>query len=230
MKSIALFLLLVCNAVYCFGVPMIEVKGKKTVNFGTFPANKMQSAVFTIKNTGDENLKIIRIRKTCACATGKLSREIITPGETATLTAYIKKNSIAGQFSKNIYVESNAGNSRFLSLTLSGKAIPLIRVSPKKYLYLGTLSPGKANSYSFTLKATQPDVKLKLMPEQVNIPVKTSLQKLNDKEFSLLVIVTPDKANELLDVKITVNVLLPKGWPSVEIKLMGKTSDKAPEQ
>jgi Protein of unknown function (DUF1573) len=207
----------------CSAAPMITLDGKKIVDFGTFPANKKQSATFVIKNTGDKDLKINKIRKTCGCSATKLSKKVIPPGQSATLIADIKENSIAGPFSKNIYVESNAKNFRFLRLTLSGKAVPLVKVFPKKFLYLGVLTPEKTSFYSFKFKTTQANVKLKLMPTKANFPIQISLKKLNDKEFLLTVAATPKKTNQFLNAKIIVDVILPKGWPPVEIKLTGKT-------
>jgi uncharacterized protein DUF1573 len=223
MKCIILFLTLIVTVFNCAASPMIKLDGKKITDFGTFPANKKQSTTFVIKNTGDQDLKITKIRKTCGCSATKLSKEIIQPGQSATLIADIKENSIAGPFSKNIYVESNAKNFRFLRLTLSGKAVPLLQVFPKKFLYMGVLTSEKSSSYSFKFKATQADVKLRLMPSKANFPIQTSLKKLNDKEFSLTVTATPDKPNQFLNAKIFVNVSFPKGWSPIKIKLMGKT-------
>lgn len=86
------------------------------------------------------------------------------------------------------------------------------------------LTPGKPSSYSFKLKASQIDVKLKLMPSKANFPVKTSLKELNDKEFLLNVTATPDKPDQFLNAKVIVNIISPEGWPPIEIKLMGKTT------
>lgn len=223
MKFIIFCFILFAATINGLTAPLIEVKNKKTVDFGTFPANKKQSTTFIIKNTGDEALKIIQVRKTCGCSVTKLSRKVILPGQSATLITDIKKNSIAGTFSKSIYVESNASNFRFLRLTLSGNAVPLLQVFPKEFLYLGTLTPGKSSSYSFKLKATQPDIKLKLMPVKANFPIQASLKKLNTKEFSLTVTVAPKKLNHSLEAKIIVNINAPKDWAPIEIKLMGKT-------
>ena len=53
-----------------------------------------------------------------------------------------------------------------------------------------------------------------------------TLKKLNAKEFLLTVTATPDKPNQFLNAKIIVNILSPKGWPPIEIKLMGKITAK----
>lgn len=44
-------------SIHCATSPMITLDGKRTADFGTFPANKKQRATFIIKNTGDEDLK-----------------------------------------------------------------------------------------------------------------------------------------------------------------------------
>jgi Protein of unknown function (DUF1573) len=218
------FLMLV--VVNCSASPMITLDGKKITDFGTFPSNKKQSAIFVIKNTGDKDLRITKIRKTCGCSATKLSKKIIPSGQSATLIADIKENSIAGPFSKNIYVESNAKNFRFLRLTLSGKAVPLVKVFPKKFLYLGVLTPGKSYSYSFKLKATQANVELRLMPSKANFPIQTSLKKLNTKEFLLTITATPKNLNNSLNAKIMIYIASPKGWPPINIKLIGKATSK----
>ena len=219
--SILCFILIITAD--CVASPMIAVKNNKIADFGIFPANKKQSATFEINNTGDKPLKIAKIRKTCGCSATKLSTKVIQPGQSATLIAEIKENSITGPFSKNIYIESNAANFRFLRLTLSGKAVPLVKVFPKKFLYLGVLTPGESSSYSFKFKVTQPAVKLKLMPVKTNFPIQTSLKTINSKEFLLTLTVIPKKLNQSLNGDILVNIISPKNWPPIEIKLMGRT-------
>ena len=207
--------------------PEISVTGKQTVDFGTFPANKKQTAIFVLKNTGDKDLKITRIRKTCGCSATRLNQKVIRPGKTTELEADIRANSIAGPFSKNIYVESNASNFRFLRLTLSGKAVPLVKVFPKEFLYMGVLTPGKTKTFSFKLKTSQKNVKLQVLPPQSNFPVKASLKELKKQEFLLTVTATPKDFKKLLNTKIAIKILSPEGWFPIRIKLIGRTIDKA---
>ena len=206
--------------------PEITVAGKKIADFGTFPANKKQTAVFVLQNTGDKDLKITRIRKTCGCSATRLNQKVIPPGKTAKLEADIKAHSIAGPFSKNVYVESNASNFRFLRLTLSGKSVPLVKVFPKEFLYMGVLTPSKAKMFSFKLKTSQENVKFQLLPAQSNFPIKISLKELKKQEFLLTATATPKKFKKLLNSKISIEILSPEGWEPVRIKLMGRTVDK----
>ena len=225
MKFIFLCFILFAVIINAHGAPAMAIKDSNTIDFGTFPANKKQSATFIIKNIGDEPLKIIRVRKTCGCSANKLSRKIIPPGQSATLISDIIENSIRGSFRKSVYIESNASNFRFFQLTLSGNAVPLVQVLPKRFLHLGVLTPEKSKVYSFKLKATQEDVKLKLMPIKTNFPVIVSLKQVSDKEFLLKTKVTPKKSNHSLKAKIIVNIVSPRGWGAIEIQLMGETSN-----
>jgi hypothetical protein len=224
MRKLTVYLLL-CIIWECFAAPMIEFEGKQMKDFGAFPANKTQTAVFIIKNAGDQELKIKKIHKTCGCSVTRLDKKTIFPGETAKLEADIRANSISGLFSKNIYVESNAENFRFLRLTLSGNSVPLIRIFPKKFIYMGTLTPGKSNTYSFKLSTSQADVKLELLPVQADFSVQADLKKSKEKEFLLTVVAKPAEFKKFLNCRIFVKISSPEGWEPVEIKLMGKTAD-----
>ncbi|MDD5597509.1 MAG: DUF1573 domain-containing protein [Victivallaceae bacterium] len=208
----------------CHAAPEIKVDGKQTIDFGTFPANKKQTTVFVLKNTGDKDLQIINIRKTCGCSATRLSQKLIPPGKSATLEADIKAQSIAGPFSKNLYVESNAGNLRFLRLTLSGKSVPLIKVFPKEFLYMGTLTPGKSQTFSFKLETSQENVKLQLLPAEANFPSQVFLKKAKAKEFLLTITASPKMFKKLLNCEIEIAVSSPEGWEPVKIKLMGQTA------
>lgn len=64
------------------------------------------------------------------------------------------------------------------------------------------------------------------MPAKANFPIQTSLKKLNAKEFLLTITAIPNKVNQTLNAKIILNIISPKSWPPIEIKLMGKTISK----
>jgi hypothetical protein len=176
---------------------------------------------FKLSNQGDIELKIKRIRKTCGCSATKLGKKTLKPGESTTLDAEIKANSISGPFSKAIYVESNDPKQRFLRLTLSGKAMPLLKIFPKKYIYMGTLKAGKSYKYSFKLEPTEKNVELKLQVKRANFPLKAELVR-KDQHFEVKIETFLQKASPFLDAELEVKVIAPKGWPDVKLKLRGK--------
>ena len=103
MKSLILFFVMLV-VINCTASPMITLDGKKTADFGTFPANEKQSTTFIIKNIGDEDLSISKIRKTCGCSATKLSKKVIPPGQSATLIANIKENFVTASLSMPLFI------------------------------------------------------------------------------------------------------------------------------
>lgn len=125
---------------------------RASVDFGTYPANQTKAHVFLLKNTGDQPLKIINIRKTCGCSEANVDHNEISVGGTASLTAVIKAGSIAGPFSKNLFVENNDPKQRFLMLLLNGNSVPLVIVKPQDKIYAGTLAAGTEWRQEFLLE------------------------------------------------------------------------------
>ncbi len=214
-------LLFICGRAWTES-PEIAVTSNQTVNFGTYQANLKKQAVFTLKNRGHAELIIKRIRKTCGCSATVLGKKQLKPGEHTTLTVYIKKNSLEGPYSKVIYVESNSPQQRFLKLTLTGKAVPLLKVFPKKNLYMGTLKVDNSYNYSFKLATTRKDIKLKVKVLKNNFPINSELQK-NAEGFILKLKVSPKLKNNFMHAIIELNIISPSGWDPVKIKLRGKS-------
>jgi hypothetical protein len=208
------------------GAPRITTTGKYIIDLGSFPANTTQQTVFEIVNSGDSELIIKNVRKTCGCSKTELSSNRIASGGKATLTVYINANSISGPFSKDVYVENNDPKQRFLRLTVSGKAVPLLKIQPKQYLYMGTLTPGNKYEYKFQLEASRDNVKLELAEHQTNFPVKAELKAVKPKVFVLTVSAEPDKPASRLSAEFEIKIKAPDGWDPLKIKLQGSSRGK----
>lgn len=199
----------------------IAIDGEKIINIGTFPAKEQCAGTFKLVNKGDEVLKVKKIHKTCGCTVDKLDKKELKPSEFAILTVAIKPESISGPFSKAIYVESNDPKQRLLRLMVSGHAVPLLKVFPKEYLYMGTLQVGKATDYTFVLEPTQKNVKISAKVKDANFPVSVKMEP-NAAKYNLKIQATPDKPQALLKAEIEVIPIEPKGWNPIIIKLRGK--------
>jgi hypothetical protein len=207
------------------GNPVAAFEGKDTLDFGSFPANIRQCGIFKILNKGDAPLKIINIRKTCGCAAVKIDKQEIKPGDSAALTAETLPDSISGPFSKNLYVESNDPKQRFLQLNFTGRAIPLLTVYPKNFLYMGTLAAGKEYEYKFRIDAERDGVKLETGPVKANFKTDIKLARDSQRQFTLTVKAFPQQKNELLSIELELKVLEPSGWKPLPIKLQGRTGN-----
>ena len=76
----------------------LEVVGSDSVDFGKYQANQTKTASFTIKNSGDEVLKIKSIRKTCGCFKPSSDKMVLKPNELATLKVEVEAYGIYSEF------------------------------------------------------------------------------------------------------------------------------------
>lgn len=223
MKPVGLILfLLIAASINAADNPEITVIGKSKIDFRTYPAKERKEAFFKIKNKGTGTLKIIKIRKTCGCAEAKMDKMELKPEEVGTLKAVVYKDSIYGSYSKNVYVQSNDPKQRFLTLNISGKAIPILKVKPKENIYAGILPAGKEWTQEFLLEATEDGVEIGEVVVSGNLPAKTEITKKSDMQFFLKVTITPDIKVPIFKIQIKVPVSKPEGWKGVEIQIMGK--------
>lgn len=204
-----------------FSAPKLEVSGKSSIDFGKYPAKDVKTTVFTLKNSGDEVLKILNVRKNCSCAEVTVSTKTIDPQKTASVKVSVSGDSLDGVYDKKIFIESNDPDQRFTSLTVSGTAIPIFEVLPKREVSVGRLAIGERWQQFFKLKPTQPGAKLGKPVVECNYPLTASLDS-DDKLASLRVKFTPKNSKGLLKGSIKIPVLQPKGWKPIVIKLSGK--------
>jgi hypothetical protein len=85
---------------------------KTSHNFGTFPEEQPQTAVFYFTNTGDKPLIIQQAMSTCGCTVASYTKEPVQPGKKGQVTVtYNGKNKLAGHFKKVVTVRTNASNA-----------------------------------------------------------------------------------------------------------------------
>lgn len=211
------------TSVFVYGKSsQIAVIGPEKIDFGRYPANKRKEAVYEIINNGDEALKIIKIRKTCACAEVESAKNELAPGETAKIKAAIKADSIYGPYSKNFFIETNDPEQRFLCLTIAGNAIPIVEVRPKNEIYAGNMRPGETWRQSFSLEPTEKGVVLDTPAVKSSHPVKVSLTPASNGNYKLLLEMTPWSVEGNFNCKVKLPVKKPSEWKDIEIIVTGR--------
>ena len=195
---------------------------RASADFGTYPANQNREHVFVLKNNGDQPLKIIDIRKTCGCSETRLERNELAPGTTTKLTAVIKAGSIAGPFSKNLFVESNDSKQRFLMLLLNGNSVPLITVKPQDKIYVGTLVAGQEWQQEFVLETNQDKVEFERLVVKGGLVATTEIVALASRKFKLTVKIKVPPATGNFNLQLVLPIKAPAGWPAAEIFISGR--------
>ena len=130
-------------------------------DLGCFPAWKAQTQTFTIRNTGESTVNLLRMRSSCSCLAADFQPCTLEAGQETALTVTIPANSVSGDFSKTVFLETDVPGQEFLKLTVSGTAVPAVEVQPKREVYLGRLEAGKERVCVFRLIPASPEMKLR---------------------------------------------------------------------
>ncbi len=202
----------------------IEIVGKNSVDFGKYHSREKKIAVFLIKNSGEGKLSILNIRKTCGCASASCDKKALEPNETAHVEVVILPNSIFGLYSKNIFIENNDPNNRFLSVTVTGNSVPLLEVKPSAELNAGRIKTNASWSQSFSLTGTEPGIVLGAPKTESNYKVEAKLDKdvHDEARHTLNISLQPSSESGDFKCAISIPVISPANQPPVKIAITGK--------
>ena len=114
---------LVCwGVLFLFPTIGMSVEGVRLVcdepvyNFGRVTQSAVITNVFTVRNEGDLSFVLKYVHTSCGCTRGRMDKRIISPGETAKLTAVYKAIRRKGTQKKSLKLI--AVNSAVPTLTL----------------------------------------------------------------------------------------------------------------
>lgn len=197
--------------------------GDTIVDIGTFAANQTIQHKISIENISDKILYLQKIRTSCTCADVKYLKAQLLPGESTALNITLKANSLSGPFTHTIYVETDNPKQRFMRFLLNGIAVPLLKISPERQLYIGTLQAGKKYEYKYELIPTDPPKKISLELIHPKFPtgVDIKLEKQVDK-YLLTVTITPQKDQKSISLNFAVKIKEPKDWADIKFTLNGR--------
>ena len=124
-------------------------------DFGKIKEDERPVHIFTIKNTGREELIISRVRSSCGCAATMLSSDNIQPGKSSELKVTFNPTGYNGMVKKDIYIESNDPQFPKTKITVIVEVEPI--PSPKAFLSnsqwdLGLISQGDLPTFTFTVE------------------------------------------------------------------------------
>jgi hypothetical protein len=108
-----------------------EITFDHTVHdFGDILNKSQNTCEFNFKNTGNSELVIGKIKRTCGCTVFELPKKNYAPGESGKIKVQYTASSVPGTSAKHLYVPSNARNNPRVELavkaniTLKVKAVP----------------------------------------------------------------------------------------------------------
>lgn len=128
------------------GAPKIEV-ASPVFDFGVVGPNKPVPCEFKFKNVGTETLVITKIATTCRCTLGKLDKLNYAPGESGTVKATYRSQTIPGPVQKHFHILNNDKTNPSFELTIKGRIELKVAIEPKNHrlsLFLNLENAGAA--------------------------------------------------------------------------------------
>ena len=197
-----------------------------SLGLGRFPAWKAQTQTFTVRNTGESAVNLLRVRSSCSCLAADFQPCTLEAGQETSLTVTIPANSVSGDFSKAVFLETDAPGQEFLKLTVSGTAIPAVEIQPRCEIYLGRLQPGEEQVCVFRLVPANSEMSLRLLPPNEGAgDADARLSRNDDGTYTLELKFTPDASRRFVLIQRQIAIdWQEEALPPLEIKVRYKTS------
>ncbi len=193
----------------------LTIDGKSVIDLGTFPAQEGRAHTFRLFNSSQRKITIQKIRSTCGCLIGHLSASEVAPGETLEIQTEIRPDSVSGEFSKSIYVETDQPSRRFIRLELKGTAQPLLEIRPAAQFYAGKLKADREYEFRFELLPSRSGIEL---ATPANSDCRLERQKDRWLAFCRL---TPSGQEKIVEKTFRIEVISPAARPPLSIHIRG---------
>lgn len=201
LSTISIIMLL---SVIAVAQPKIEVVSGETHDWGLVQlTDSPLKTKVQIKNVGNEDLVIEKVKPSCGCTTAPLDKDVLKPNETANIDVELKV-SHAGPISKNIRISSNDPSGPTKIIRLKAEVQELLAITPSKTLRFRHLKVGEESSAKLTLhnKDSKPitistesidpeNMKISFVGKKGEVSGKTVIAP--GEKIELKAIVTPDK-------------------------------------
>lgn len=168
---------------------------------------------FAFTNTGDQPIKITRVKASCGCTTPYWTKEEVLPGENGKITARYNTRNRPGNFTKTLRVTSNADNPN-VTLYIKGHVKPRprtiaddlptklgsMRVKYRSF-NMGNMTTEKPITKTFDVY-NDSDSAFSFLPKEMDLPAHIQVsfepETLDSKKKGLIQITyDPEKKNDL---------------------------------
>lgn len=90
---------------------------------------------FTIRNDGDEDLVIEKVRTSCGCAGGRVGKARLKPGESTTVNVTFKPATEYGKKVYSVFLVTNDKNGKVKRLELKANVIAVLGIEPQEVIF-----------------------------------------------------------------------------------------------
>ena len=212
------------------GTPKIAVD-PMIKDVGTVAKGEKIETVFTVKNSGTQDLVISDARPSCGCTVASFDRTV-KPGQTGKITAAVDTKNFTGPITKTVSVVSNDPENPQLALTIKAVVKPYVEIAPTEFVRFSAIK-GDAASQDLILFSAEKDFQ-PTVAESSQPYVKAQIAPAGDKEklegktgtqYKLHVTLEPSAPVGVLNAPVHVKTGVAK-QPDVEIRVSGIVRDR----
>ena len=113
-----------------FAQPKIHVVQGESLDFGDVYNGKKVEHVVTIKNIGNDTLRISDVRAQCGCTATMMTQKTMGPSDSGKLSITFDTHSYNGKVTKHVYIESNDTSNPKLTIAFAANVLTVLSASP----------------------------------------------------------------------------------------------------
>ena len=231
-KNPLLKFILLTSSISLFASPKLVIE-KTTHDCGILTEGKENKikASFIIKNDGNEDLKIEKVRPGCGCTVVKYD-SIIAPGKTGSIKPEVDIRGFSGKIKKSVTINSNDPDNPLQRIYITAEIKPTIDISTR---YITLNSSVKKQPEIFYLSSLKTDLNIKNLSfkpfgnngpawqNQISFPIEydwIATDSIRSDNFSVfkLSLIPPDTIESLNGVFI----LDPNPPDNMKIRIKGR--------
>lgn len=134
-----------------FSQPKIQIIGGNTYDWGQVKVFESPlKTLVKIKNVGNQPLRIFEVKPACGCTTAPLDKDILQPGDVATIDIKLDLKGNIGPVHKDINIMTNDPVAKNVKLNLKADVVTSLDKEPKFFAF-NTVKPNTKSEAKITL-------------------------------------------------------------------------------
>ncbi|TAL68034.1 MAG: DUF1573 domain-containing protein [Bacteroidetes bacterium] len=178
--------------------PKLKIEGGDTYNWGNVKVKDSPlKAKVKLYNVGTDSLKILTVKPTCGCTTAPLDKNVLLPGDSATLDIKLNIGDVAGPMHKAININTNDPSKPNSVLNLRAEVDVPITFYPSKFFAFGQMYVGEEAKRSVKMiNKTNQKIMLKdidVQPKDIKVNIEDGDILPPNGEIEIIATTTPEK-------------------------------------
>ncbi len=192
-----LFLLIAAAAVISNAQPKLSLD-RQEIDLGIVYRGAVKKAGFTIKNIGNQPLKILQVVPSCGCTALKRPKDVLAPGESDVVEVEFSSATFRGRVeSKRVDIQTNDPTAEYATVMLTADVREeLAPVQGSSLAWFGAVPVGKRVEYKLSFQnITDKSIGIKSFKSPSGrVTVKWNKDRVapNDTD-ELLIVLMPDR-------------------------------------